>query len=433
MSIDDRLKDSAPRFRDAVEGFALPDPVLADSRRPSWRGAAAVGFAIVTLVVVAVITLRTSPDPRRRAITPARPDQYAVNATVLERPGSGPELCVGGVLDSLPPQCSGAAIVEWDWTTAPGAQTVRGVTWGEFHVVGTYDDAKFTFTLTQPPTAPLPAQPRTPADKFTAPCPTPRGGWSIVDASKVTLANYQSMTTTVPTQQGYAGMWLDNSTPVDGRVVSLTNQIITFAFTGNLAEHRAQIAAVWGGPICVIQHTRSRTQLDAIVQTVQGPVARELDLRIVGGVAVDDVTGAITVDVMLAPPAAQRQLDQRFGVGVVRLHQVLTPLADTTPATGPVVTTTGPPLPAQTHVAPTKAEIRDVFTTALRCISDAGVVITSSRLTITSNNVQVQLALDSVKSRKSPDDVSAIDSRCRGDLINVSDAWHAAAKRAARS
>ena len=96
------------------------------------------------------------------------------------------------------------------------------------------------------------------------------------------------------------------------------------------------------------------------------------------------------------------------------------------------MTTTGPPLPAQTHVAPTKTQIREVFTTALKCISDAGVVITSSNLTITANDVRVSLALDNVKSGKTPDEVSAIDSRCRGDLINISDAWHATANRPAR-
>ncbi len=428
MNIDERLKDSAPRLQNAVADFALSDSVIGDSRRTSRRRAAIAGFAIVMLAMVAVVlvAVRTTSGSRKPTTPPPASKEYAVDATVLESSASPPELCVGLVLDSNPPQCSGATVVGLDWTTAPGVQTVAGVTWAELHVVGTYDDARYTFTLTQPP-APRTQRPQpSSAHKFDAECPAPSGGWRTVDPSNVTLADYQAMSASVPTQSGYVGMWLDSSSPVDGRAPLIPNQVITFAFTGQLAEHRAQIEALWGGPICVVQRARSRAQLDAIVQAVGGPVGHELGLRVVSGGIVDDVANVITVDVMLAPPGAQHVLDQRYGDGVVRLHQVLTPVNGRSSADQPVVATTVPPIPPQTHVDPTKAEIEATYNAALQCIRDGGVVITSSKLTITSNGVQTQLALDYVKSGKTPDEVSAIEGRCRGDLINITDAWNAA-------
>jgi hypothetical protein len=434
MSIDQRLMDSAPRLRNTADGFAPTNPVVSTPRRPGRRNATFAGFAVVMAAVIAVVLIAvgTTSGSRKRAKTPPAPKQYAVDATVLQRSPNPPELCVGGVLTSRPPQCSGATIVGLDWATVPGAETVAGVTWGEYHVVGTYDDASYTFTLTQPLTSATQHPQPVSAHKFDAPCSAPPGGWGIVNKSKVTLADYQAMTATVPTEPGYAGMWLDSSTPVDGRVVPLTNQVITFAFTGNLAEHRSQIAAMWGGPICVIQHTRSRAQLDSIAQRVQGPISSELGLRVVSGAVVDDVANTVTIDVMIAPPGAQHELDKRVGVGVVRLHQVLTPAEDAVVTPEPIVTTTGPPIPAHTGGAPTKAEVRKAYNAALDCIRSAGVVITSSNLTMTSNDVQVQSALDYLKSSKTADEVSAIDGRCRAKLISISGAWHAAAARRPR-
>jgi hypothetical protein len=230
-------------------------------------------------------------------------------------------------LNSLPPQCSGATLVGWDWAEAPTAETVNGVTWGRFHVVGTYADARNSFTVTKRPALPVPSQPQSRAGEFTTPCATPAGGWRNLDPAKVTLAGFQAMTTAARSQPDFSGLWLDNSTPVDGRVVGITNQVVTIAFTGRLDRHRAEIENLWGGPVCIVQFERSRAELDAILRTVLGPLSRELGLRIVGVGAVDEVTNTITpLDVMLAPSSAQRTLDRRFGVGVVRLHQVLTPL-----------------------------------------------------------------------------------------------------------
>ena len=67
------------------------------------------------------------------------------SGTVLDD-GSGPQLCLGGVAESLPPQCGGIPLVGWDWGAVEGEESAAGTTWGDFQVVGTYDGEVFTVT-----------------------------------------------------------------------------------------------------------------------------------------------------------------------------------------------------------------------------------------------------------------------------------------------
>ncbi len=68
--------------------------------------------------------------------------------TVLQIGDAPPMFCLGGVLQSRPPQCDGPEILGWDWTTVDGAETAGGVTWGAYALQGTWDGERFT--LTQP-------------------------------------------------------------------------------------------------------------------------------------------------------------------------------------------------------------------------------------------------------------------------------------------
>jgi hypothetical protein len=84
------------------------------------------------------------------------PRRYDATATVLERPGDLPELCEGAIAESYPPQCSGKPIVGWDWNDVDGETSASGTTWGEYHVVGTWDGEQLT--LTEKPTAAVVSQ-----------------------------------------------------------------------------------------------------------------------------------------------------------------------------------------------------------------------------------------------------------------------------------
>ncbi|ANH36836.1 hypothetical protein I601_0384 [Nocardioides dokdonensis FR1436] len=60
--------------------------------------------------------------------------------------GAGPELCVGPVAESYPPQCGGPAVEGWRWRDQQAFDRVGDVRWGYFALTGTWDGASFTVT-----------------------------------------------------------------------------------------------------------------------------------------------------------------------------------------------------------------------------------------------------------------------------------------------
>lgn len=70
--------------------------------------------------------------------------------TVIEQPGGTPELCLGAVAESWPPQCEGIALSGWDWATnPPDAQSDAGspvTKWGNYAVDGTFDGRTLAVT-----------------------------------------------------------------------------------------------------------------------------------------------------------------------------------------------------------------------------------------------------------------------------------------------
>lgn len=68
--------------------------------------------------------------------------------TVMDVGGTA-ELCLGAVMESYPPQCSGIPLVDWSWDGVEGGETSGAVRWGSYAVQGVYDGAGFR--PTQPP------------------------------------------------------------------------------------------------------------------------------------------------------------------------------------------------------------------------------------------------------------------------------------------
>lgn len=73
------------------------------------------------------------------------PRRYHGSFIVLESPRHGPELC-SSILESLPPQCSGLPVRNWEWAAVEGAESLSGTTWGRWHVTGTFDGEAFVLT-----------------------------------------------------------------------------------------------------------------------------------------------------------------------------------------------------------------------------------------------------------------------------------------------
>jgi hypothetical protein len=64
-------------------------------------------------------------------------------ATVMDT--GRPELCLGAVAESYPPQCGGPELRGWDWDDQNGVFDQQGkVRWGQFAVTGTWDGAALT-------------------------------------------------------------------------------------------------------------------------------------------------------------------------------------------------------------------------------------------------------------------------------------------------
>lgn len=76
-------------------------------------------------------------------------DELVGQGTVLQQGDAEPQLCLGPIMESYPPQCSGPTILGWDWTQAQYSETASTVTWGTYAVFGTWDGT--AFTQTQPP------------------------------------------------------------------------------------------------------------------------------------------------------------------------------------------------------------------------------------------------------------------------------------------
>jgi hypothetical protein len=80
------------------------------------------------------------------APVPAGEVRTAQLATLMDT--GTPELCLGPVAESYPPQCGGPEVVGWDWRT-DGQQMFEqqgDVRWGTYAVTGTWDGTVFTVT-----------------------------------------------------------------------------------------------------------------------------------------------------------------------------------------------------------------------------------------------------------------------------------------------
>lgn len=251
--------------------------------------------------------------------TGAGPGRYEADGTVLESPEHGPELCLGGVADSYPPQCSGLPIPNWDWSKVEGEESASGTTWGTFHLVGTYDGTAFTVLEVGAYEPPVAA-----SVDFTAPCPEPVGGWVAVDLARATDADLRTVMHAAEGEPDSAGFWIDyvhepsERTP-DGGIIAIA------AFTGDLERHQVDLRELWGGPLCVTQHERTQAELNRIQRELSGEIGDGLGLQVTwsAGSVVDN---RVEVGVIIAYPEAVAAVEERYGAGAVLLMPALEPV-----------------------------------------------------------------------------------------------------------
>ncbi|MGW8951985.1 hypothetical protein [Streptomyces sp. NPDC055709] len=252
-----------------------------------------------------------SISPSASASPSGSAQRYEVWATVLESTSHGPQLC-SMVRTSLPPQCGGPDVVGWKWS-AVAHESQQGTTWGTYDLVGTWDGSRFTLTE---PARLSPSGPReVPEDDFqapdfTSPCRAAAGDRAAVDPSKAGTEHYESALRSAEEDKEFAGGWID--TEGGGTV-------LVMRFTRDLAGHEREIRKTWGGALCLTTAARSGAELRTVRERVVKTVPNLL------GASIDVVGNAVSIRTYVATDELRRDMDRRFGAGVVRVHGWLRP------------------------------------------------------------------------------------------------------------
>lgn len=247
--------------------------------------------------------------------------RYEANTTVLESPKHGPQLCFGGVMESLPPQCSGPDIVGWDWSKVDGEESANGTTWGDYRVVGTWDGERLT--LTEPP-SPVKAAQGPDGIELATPCPEPEGGWRVVDERKATQEAQSAALSYASAQPEAGGAWIDQgrNERVSEGISDPAKTVVNARFTSNLERHEREMRKLWGGALCVIKAERPQAELER----VQDEIVKDAEEIRLLSASVSVARGVVRIYVVIADPALQARFDERYGEGVVELRGALQPV-----------------------------------------------------------------------------------------------------------
>ena len=254
--------------------------------------------------------------------------RYQATGTVLENQAHGPELCLGAIAESYPPQCGGLPLPNWDWDQVEGEERAAGTTWGSYTVVGTYDGTSFRVERAGPPGRAVPPQG---GDELSTPCPEPAGGWQVPDPARATSQHLEAAIAAARAQPDFAGAWVsypgtglgagrDRAGPPEGGT-----PVLNVAFTGDLRRHEARLRGRWGGPLCLTRYERTHEQLVRIQNELTGAAGRELGLQaLTAGVL--EHRNAVALHVVTLDERARAAIDERYGKGTVQVTAALTPV-----------------------------------------------------------------------------------------------------------
>lgn len=222
--------------------------------------------------------------------------------------GSGPQLCLGVLGASMPPQCEGLEVTGWDWADHPEHKEVGGTRWGGFQVTGILNDTTFAMTEALPADDASDAPAEEVVD-FSSPCPEPEGGWKVLDPERTTFETQEATVSAAHRLPGYSDLWLDQT-----RVARPMNDprklILNVRVTGDPAAAEKELRKTWGGMLCVSRATVSQEELDDI----QDELADQPHY-VSSGLS----RGAIHLRVLLDDGGLQQRLDETYGKGTVIL------------------------------------------------------------------------------------------------------------------
>lgn len=264
---------------------------------------------------------QSTPDRGRSDSQPT--GLYEANATVLDDGKSGPMLCLGGMLESLPPQCGDVPVAGWDWADVEGEERAGGVTWGgDYHVVGTFDGQRFE--LTEPPGPPAPHL--DPPDHFSSEpaCDEPTGGW-ITEGDGIDQSAAGRILGSLENHPEYAAGWITQLAPADDET-DTGPVVLNAAFTGHVAGHEARLRERWPGSLCVVLYERSLEDLQRIQQEA-GEMAHEMGSQNLHS-GIDVTRNLVELHVVHLPERTRAKLEERFGPDALRLSAALLPVTE---------------------------------------------------------------------------------------------------------
>ena len=245
------------------------------------------------------------------------------DAFVLEDRSHGPELCLGGVATSLPPQCGGVPIRGWDWEAVEGEEARSGTTWGEYHVAGSYDGDSFAVSEVSAPGAPAPDD-----REIGTPCPVSDGGGTAPDVSMAGEDDLLAAGRAAEAEADSGGFWIDYvEEPVDDETpVSPGGIILNASFTGDVERHTAELRELWGGPLCVSQVANTQRDLERIQREIGDGALESLGLETTWS-ATYVFDNVVEIGVVVATDEDRAAVDALYGEGTVELVPALTPVA----------------------------------------------------------------------------------------------------------
>lgn len=151
-------------------------------------------------------------DPATSAPSPSKPAAPVPDGPVTTRnlatvmDTGSPELCLGPIAESYPPQCGGPPLTGWDWADHEGTYDQQGdIRWGTYLVTGTWDGTSFTATEAVPGALYDPAMPEE--------TPTPAAAAAYSDSELESIA--KELRDRLP---GYLGSYGGSGT--DGHVLA---------------------------------------------------------------------------------------------------------------------------------------------------------------------------------------------------------------------
>jgi hypothetical protein len=250
---------------------------------------------------VAVDPSASSEPSSTGAPTPVPDGQVRTRGlvTVLDT-GNGPELCLGAVAESYPPQCGGPALVDFDFGDV-GAETASGVTWGQYNVTGTYDGTTFTVTDAIPAALyDTMAQPE--AGGLEPACDDA----TTTDAEMASPEDMDATLAAASALPSYATAWLSNGT-------------ISVAVTEDPEGAEAELRKTWGGLLCVTTVEKTDADLNAVNQELQAALGDQLLTS--GSTSPDSLDAQVVYD----DGSIQDWADETWGDGLVRVSSALEP------------------------------------------------------------------------------------------------------------